>query len=706
MATINNIRKRSGLVIAIIGIAILGFLISDAIQNNSSLLRGSNKEIVGEIDGEEIPRALFDQRVKQAEANYKQQSRVSSLDAQQRVQINKQAWDRLVVERTLEEELDALGVEVSGEEVWYIMQGKAEPHPFIAQNFRDPETNQFSRARLQEFVANLSQQRPEDRQAWAQIEDAILVSRREEKYTNLVANSAYVTNLEARYNYLAKNKMATIKYVALKSSDVADSVSVTDEEILEYARSKGDVYEQDNARSMQVVKFEYFPSSEDTTEIRQEVQNIKSEFKSKKGEEAWSYARLKSEESVNEDFVAPNRIPVDVETQLLSAKKGTVFGPINDGGSLKLIKLVDTKEEGEQWYRASEILIRVTGETDEDTAEAVQETRDILAKITSGEEDFSTMARKHNTGAKAANGGDIGWFKEGTKDQKIEKGIAKRDSGDVFMVQTSKGAHIIEVTRKPTTKKYAVAEIVKTIQPSERTINLAFNQAKDFLYAASDAQSFVDIVAKEGYDVTKVDAIGPMESNIAGLGEATDLRRWAFKQDQVDVVTDDVYQVDNAYAVALLTEIQVEGEIDLDEHRNTIRDELVKQKKAKMQFEKLKEAYTEDLEALASAVGVEVQTSTGARLEVPLVEGLGNEPKFIGTVFALEEGQVSDVILGENGAYVVQLESFSEVALPNNFSSYKRSQNLIDSKRNQMQVAVYDALIEMANPVDNRYLYY
>jgi peptidylprolyl isomerase/peptidyl-prolyl cis-trans isomerase D len=41
----------------------------------------------------------------------------------------------------------------------------------------------------------------------------------------------------------------------------------------------------------------------------------------------------------------------------------------------------------------------------------------------------------------------------------------------------------------------------------------------------------------------------------------------------------------------------------------------------------------------------------------PLIPGAGQEPKVVGAAFALEEGEVSEPIVGEKGVFVLKLTS-------------------------------------------------
>ena len=61
MATLGKIRNRSGLLLAVIGIAMLAFILGDFMQSKRS--GGRTSLSLGEINGEEISIQLFEERV-------------------------------------------------------------------------------------------------------------------------------------------------------------------------------------------------------------------------------------------------------------------------------------------------------------------------------------------------------------------------------------------------------------------------------------------------------------------------------------------------------------------------------------------------------------------------------------------------------------------------------------------------------------------
>ncbi len=168
MAAIGRIRKHSGLLIAIIGIALAAFVLGDLFKSS-----GSRKNIpVGIVNGEEITYREFNQNAEQNLENQRQSSQTGNLTDQQRFQVRKATWDQMVKDIILQEQYDNLGLAVSPDELYDLVQG-TEPHPLMRQYFQDPNTGQFNPDMVRQFLGNLNQMDQSARQQWLSLEKYI-----------------------------------------------------------------------------------------------------------------------------------------------------------------------------------------------------------------------------------------------------------------------------------------------------------------------------------------------------------------------------------------------------------------------------------------------------------------------------------------------------------------------------------------------------
>ena len=116
MATLQNIRNRSGLLIGVIGFAMLAFILMDLLGSGKFLL-GGNQTMIVEVNGEGVQAQEFFQRVEKRVQNYitntqtqpSQKDKNSMMDAE---------YDQIIREKLLNRAYDELAIRVCPNEMW------------------------------------------------------------------------------------------------------------------------------------------------------------------------------------------------------------------------------------------------------------------------------------------------------------------------------------------------------------------------------------------------------------------------------------------------------------------------------------------------------------------------------------------------------------------------------------------------------------
>ena len=99
-----------------------------------------------------------------------------------------------------------------------------------------------------------------------------------------------------------------------------------------------------------------------------------------------------------------------------------------------------------------------------------------------------------------------------------------------------------------------------------------------------------------------------------------------------------------------------------------------------------------------------VETASAVNQKNPTIVGAGNEPNVVGTAFAMNEGELSDLVQGDKGVYKILLNQKNIVEDLEDYSAYSKeiqrnaSFTLIEN--------VFVALESVAEIEDNRALYY
>ena len=141
MAVLNKIRQRSLILILVIALALFSFVIGDLFKNSDALTGGS-QDVVATVNGTDIGRLEFQQKVK----GYQDRvgGRVTSTQAMNT--IYNQELRRII----LNSETEALGLSVEKDEMRDLLKTSFSSYP----EFQDQNGN-FDVNRLNAFIANL-----------------------------------------------------------------------------------------------------------------------------------------------------------------------------------------------------------------------------------------------------------------------------------------------------------------------------------------------------------------------------------------------------------------------------------------------------------------------------------------------------------------------------------------------------------------------
>ncbi|WP_236705084.1 SurA N-terminal domain-containing protein [Hymenobacter sp. AT01-02] len=566
MALINTIREKSGWAVGAIIIGLLLFMLGgDFLYGRNSLFAG-NDRVVGEVAGEKVDYETFNATLEQAkQAFIAQQGRQP--DENTMGYLRDQAWNQTLYRIAFQKEFDKLGLKVSDDELTDMVQGN-NIHPSIRQAFTDPQTGQFDKTKVIEYLRNLDKLPPQTQEAFRNFEANLGPERLAAKYNNLLKLSTYVTAAEAKRFDEAQNSKANVRYLLVPYFTISDSsVKVTDEQVQAYIDKNKGRYKVEDGRSIEYVTIPVTASVEDSATVRKTVDELATQFTTAPNDSL--FAKLNSDQPYNAAYLSPADMPEKLRGQL-PLQVGKVYGPYAENGTYSLFKVTGQKAGAQAAARASHILIKPEGTTPEADAAAKAKATDILNKIKGGA-DFAAMARQYGTDGTTTTGGDLGWFQQGRMVPEFEKAVFGATSAGLLPapVKTSFGYHIIKITAPKTTQTYQVAAVQKTIQPTDATRDAAYQKAQQLKGEATDLESFRKAVAKDK-SLQKVEAkgLGRGEQAVNNLQGARQLVRWAYgfnpegTPTQVGDVSE-VFEIGDQYVIAVLTGERTKGVADV-----------------------------------------------------------------------------------------------------------------------------------------------
>ena len=699
MATLQNIRNKSGLLLAVIGIAMLAFIGTDFMSSLGS--GGGGSGFIGEVLGEDVLIQKFEQKVNEGIENWKIQNQQAVLNQTTISQIRDQTWNQYVRELVMEKEFGKLGIDVSDDEFFELLQG-VNVHPEISKvpSFQNPATGQFDRSRVLGYLKQIDQdQTGEAKVRWVGFQKYLIGLIKTSKYNSLVGKAMYTTNEEAKIEFNSNTNNAIFNYVSIPFTSIDDAdVEPNYDELERYYSDHKSEYEQEASKDVDFVVFSVVPSLEDDAETKITITNLVSDFEQ---EEDYTLMARRNSDNTNSRFVFT--IEDDLKDQnlkdLFNTEVGTVYGPyLTTQGVYRIAKLVEVQNRPDS-VEARHILIKPTETM---SLDSVNERINVIkAQVESGAS-FGVLAQQNSEDqGSVIKGGDLGWFSEGAMVDEFNEACFTSNRGDLSVVTSQFGVHLIEVTQiSRKVKKAKIAYIDRNVEPSTETFNNYYSQAAQFAGKMLNAGIAFDSLVNEKNLVKRSDSkVQSDKQTIAGLPNSREMVRW-MNTAEVGAISQ-VFQFDNSYVVAYLSKEYKDGVISLSDIKEQITALVVKEKKAINISERISSI---NLASIAEEFSLSVVNNQKATLANLSVQGIGYEPELVGCIFATEVGFVSNPITGTNAVFVVEVTVKDEAKLTGDFSLQKSQiETQASSYSNE---ASYNALKEVADIQDNRADFY
>ena len=698
MATLQNIRNRSGLLLAVIGIAMLAFIMGDLMKSTNS---GGNNINVGNVLGQDIVVQAFEQKVNEGIENWKIQNQQTVLNQTIIAQIREQIWDQYIRDLIMENEYGKLGIDVSDDEFFELLQG-VNVHPEISKisSFQDPVTGAFDRTRVLGFLKQIDQDETgESLDRWVGFQKYLIGLIKSSKYNALVAKSMYTTNHEAKL-YLNSNNSITFNYVAIPFTSLDDSLVEPNADELEayYEAHKND-YKQEASKDVDYVVYTVVPSLEDDATTKAEITDLVSDFETYEDFEL--LARRNSDNTeANFVYTAHDAFIEDSNWgNLFNSEKGTVIGPyLISPGVYRISKLADQQYRPDS-VQARHILIKPSEAISLDSANRRIEALKIAIE---GGANFGELAKQNSDDqGSAIKGGDLGWFQEGVMVDEFNEACFTSRELELSVVSSQFGVHLVQVTKKgKSIKKSQIAYIDRNVEPSTETFNSYYTQAAYFAgKIVNEGISFDTLVTENNLIKRSDKKVTVNKQNISGLPNSREMIRW-MNDAEVGSVSE-VFQFDNSYVVAYVTDSYSKGFSPLEDVREQIISLVIQEKKS---FLISKNITGSDLNEIAKNNDVKVVPGNKAIYAGLSIQGIGYEPELVGAIFANKLGSISKPITGRNAVYIIEVTGVEEQDLKEDFSQEKL--NLQTQLVSYSNGASYNALNDAADVVDNRADFY
>ncbi|MBP5681978.1 MAG: SurA N-terminal domain-containing protein, partial [Bacteroidales bacterium] len=698
---LSSIRSRGKLIAICVGGALLAFVLGDFISSGATIF-GASQTKMGDINGNTIDYVQFQQQVESRQAFMEQLYGRNALNGNVNDEVRDYVWQQAVRENTILKNANDQGVIVTDAEIANLVQ-TGYVTGTIRQMFSDPQTGIYDPLVANNYIQQGRQDKT-IRFIWQNLENELRQSRQMEKYLSMVNAGMYVTTAEVEREFAQRTQISDIKYVSIPYSDIKDEeVNVSEDKIKAFYNENIKRYvSTSETRDLSYVVFDVIPTDKDSAEALKIANSIKPGLESATPAEIESFINSKSDVPYAPYHYSKGDLSnPTVDEMMFSQEPGFVYGPYVEGEYYNLARLI-SRDMRPDSVEVSHILLALNNPADSLTVKAKADS--LLGVYNSGV-DFGALAAQFNEGGAPSDSGKVGWLTERSNivPEFLNASFAT-EKGKTTIVRSAYGYHIIKVTDKTSPKqKVSVGIVSVDIRPSDQTRQAAYAKASEFAGRNRTRQQFEQAVTEQKLPARVAPGITSNTSQIPGIENSREIIRDAFNEEKSQEVSG-VYEMGDRFIVAVMTGVHPKGTQSLASVKNEVTRLATNDAKGDAILSKL--GSVSSVDEAANKMGKEVKDATSVHLDMVQIPGIGFEPKVIAAAAALQQGQVSAPIKGENGVYVLQNTSFTpaQAIQPINV---KTDRTMMESDlKNRASYQAYQSIIDQANITDQRVKFY
>ena len=717
MATLQKIRNRGKILIATVGLALFAFIAEEFVRS-LTYTQTESRQRIGKIYGEKINVQEFNAQVEEYTDVVKFTQGTNTLTDDQISMFRDQVWQTLVNDKLMQHECEKLGITVTDAEMQDIINNGR--NPMLAQTPFRTQQGTFDVNALKQFLnqynevmtnPQLSSEYKEQFQQmnnyWKFIEKTIRRQVLNEKYQSLL-NGLMVSNpVAAQASFDGRTNESDIFLAALPFSSIKDDdVKVEESELkAKYEELKEMFRADDETRDIKYIDIKVTASDEDKANLQKEMDGY-AQALSEGADPAKTVREAASQVTYSPLPISAKALPHDIAEKLDSMSVGSQIGPFvhDHDNTINIVRLLGKVSLPDS------VEVRQIAAPGNDMA-AIEKTADSIMTALAAGANFDTIAKKYDQPA-TKNWITSSQYEGQAIDENNRKFLSTITNAAVGsynkIVLDGQGAIIAQITdRCNMVTKYDVAVIKRSMDFSKDTYNKAFNDFSSFLAGNAKAEDIEANAAQAGYNVQTRNNVSSTEHNVVNVRSTRDALRWIFNEDTKVGDVSPLYECgeNDHLLVIMLAGIHKKGYLSLDDEqiRTFLTNEVMKDKKAAMLMEKMKDVKSvADAAKIAGAVTDTIKhiTFTGNAF----ISKVGaSEPALSGSVSKAKKGDFKSGIKGKSAVYAYQvIDQKKTDAKYDQAQEEQKLQQSIARNLNNYQAE----LRQNANISDKRYIFF
>ena len=689
MAALEKIRSKAVLLVVVVGVALFAFILTDFLQSGSTFFN-MKKENVAVVDGQTIKHREYQQLVEERTEMIKMRSN-GAITEDQTHQIRQSVLNEMINKILLEDASDKIGFVVSKEELADLIIGEnISPMIMQMQDFQDPETQQFDRNRLLQFLQSIEtedySQYPAEfisqlilmKRNWLMIEQQIAEQQLQNKLMSLLSSAIVSNDLEAKASFEDNKTSVDFDYVMQPYASILDGdVNVSDAEISKLYNERKSNFKQEEAAVIDYIAVNIVPSEKDYQTIATRLEDVRAKLEDANNNVA-NVVTENSETPYSDAYVSYSQLSAELKNFIDNYLPGDeVKGPALSDKTYSLHKFESEITAPDSAYIN---IIALPGAMEET---AIKQIGDSLINVINSGTPFSEVALSATGGQ---SNGDMGWQTESTLVNQVDAAF----KNEVFaaslntpqIVRSAFGNFLVQVVEKTSpVRKYKIATIQMTVTPSQETKTKLYNDLNQYISANRTLDTFNASASEAGYNVRSNIEVGRNQLNISNIQNTRQIIQWAFKNKKGAI--SDIYECQNQeyFVVAAVKGNLKEGIRSLESVSDILRRELLQEKKAEKIITDLKAKNLTDLDQYATAMNANPQSVKFVNFSTSHITGIGSEPILNAKAPLASVGEISGPLKGNNGVYVILVTDKTENEQPFDLATQRQSLQMQNTYR-------------------------
>jgi parvulin-like peptidyl-prolyl isomerase len=687
--------------VVVVCISLVAFLLMDALVGPKSFFHQSTD--VGVVNGKSLDYRDFTNEVQNAENLYRASNPGQTITDDTRHTLREQVWNKFLQDQLLGAEYDKLGIGFSSDELRDLtLTTDADPQIKAIPAFQDPKTGQFEPSRVAAFLQSLknapqdNQQAQQQRAQWMQLQEYLQNASLARKFSSLITQAIYVPSWLAKEKEAEQNTYATISYVSMPYTSIPDStVQLTTDELQSYLDAHQALFQQQASRSIEYVSFEAIPTAQDTVAIMKQINSLKAQMDTLPVSDVPAFITRNSETKFYDGFIPGSMIQSSAKDSLLTMPVGGLIGPYFDKGMISYARML-AKKTIPDTVDIQQLLISTQVVPDSTAKRRI----DSIENAVKGGSSFAAMVAQFSDGPKEKDG--VLKLTPGNPNIPAELNDFAFDhkTGEFGVVKSQYGYFLVKIIdQKNFEPAYKIAYLTRHLDPSQETDNATFTAASQFAGTNRTRAAFEKASqGQKDVHMQVADDIKPTDYQIQGIGPARELIQWAFKSKVGDL--SEVFSLGDKYVIGVVTGIKEKGTAPLKDVKPQIEALVRRQKKGALLAAKMKGG---TLGEIAKNTRDSVSQAQHLGFATPFIPDAGFEPKVVGAAFnpQLKGGKLSSAIYGNNGVYVLKVDSLHN-EMPDSLHLTQQVQQQEMVLRQQVGQQIMDMLKKDADIEDHR----